>query len=141
MESFPRVLATAIGVQVSCQIFKTVYYSIRDRRVSLRYLVTAGGVPSAHVAFVTALTVAIGFQSGIASDGFAVAVVFGSIVAFDAYRLRGQVQRQAQIINRRLLVPTGAQPVSEMVGHSVSEVVAGILVGGGLSAVASLVLR
>jgi uncharacterized protein len=139
MESFPRVLVTAIGVQASCQIFKTVYYSLRERQLSLRYLVSAGGLPSAHAAFVTALAVAIGFQSGLASDVFAVAAVFGSIVIFDAYRLRGQVQRHARIINSRLLGPEGELRAPEMVGHSLPEVLAGILVGGGLSALASVV--
>ena len=141
MDSFPRVLLTAIGVQLSCQLFKTVYYSARERRLSLHYLGTAGGIPSAHAAFVTALVVAVGFNSGFASDVFAVSVVFGSIVIFDAYRLRGQVQRQAQIINRRLLEPQGVQPIGEMIGHSLPEVLAGIIVGGALSIVASLIFR
>ncbi|MFW5994793.1 MAG: divergent PAP2 family protein, partial [Spirochaetia bacterium] len=103
MDSIPLPAASllvALGVQVLCQLFKFVVYSIRDHRVSPHYLVTAGGMPSAHAAFVTALTTAVGLRSGIDSDIFAVAFVFAAIVAYDAYRLRGHVQDHARWINR-----------------------------------------
>lgn len=93
-------LLVAVGVQVLCQLFKFVVYSIRDHRVSPHYLVTAGGMPSAHSAFVTALTTAVGLRAGIDSEIFAVAFVFAAIVAYDAYRLRGHVQEHARWINR-----------------------------------------
>ncbi len=140
MEWFPRVLATAVGVQLFCQLFKTVLYSIRDRRVNPAYFVSAGGIPSAHAAFVTALSVAIGLQNGFDSDLFAVAAVFSLIVIYDAYRLRGHVQHHAKIINRKLLGPAGEKPVSEMVGHSLPEIVAGMVLGGAVSLVVTLVL-
>jgi acid phosphatase family membrane protein YuiD len=140
MDSFPQVLATAVGVQIACQIFKLVVYSIRDGQLRMSYLVTAGGIPSAHSAFVSALAVAIGMRNGFTSDLFAVAFVFSAIVIYDAFRLRGHVQRHAEILNERLLRPAGESPISEMVGHSVPEIVAGIAFGGGIAAlVTSLV--
>ena len=42
MAWFPQVLVTAVAVQVFCQLFKLVYYSARDRKLTLSYLVTAG---------------------------------------------------------------------------------------------------
>ncbi|MCK4515840.1 MAG: divergent PAP2 family protein [Spirochaetaceae bacterium] len=140
MDQFPFALAIAVFVQVSCQLFKFVYYSIRRRRISLRYLATAGGFPSAHTAFVTALTVAIGIRGGGSSDLFAVAAVFSAIVVYDSFRLRGHVQNHARIINRHVLSATDEEPVSEMVGHSIPEILAGLAFGGGLSAVATVVL-
>ncbi len=92
-------LIIAVVVQLSCQLFKFVVYSIRDREVAPRYFVTAGGMPSAHSAFAAALAAAVAFRSGIDSDVFAVAFVFGAIVAYDAYRLRGHVQMHAVRIN------------------------------------------
>ena len=139
MKHFPLSLAIAVGVQISCQLFKFTYYSLRDRRVSPKYLVTAGGIPSAHTAFVTALSVSIGIRAGFTSDLFAVAAVFSAIVIYDAYRLRGHVQHHAVLMNRYLLQGTGEPPVSEMVGHSISEIVAGLLFGGGLSAAVTLI--
>lgn len=140
MDSFPFALAIAVLVQVSCQTFKFVYYSIRDRRFSPRYFATAGGIPSAHTAFVTALVVSIGIRAGFSSDLFAVAAVFSTIVVYDAFRLRGHVQHHARIINRYLLSKTNDEPVSEMVGHSIPEILAGLAFGGGLSAVATVLL-
>ncbi|MFW5744301.1 MAG: divergent PAP2 family protein [Spirochaetota bacterium] len=140
MEWFPQVLLTAAGVQVFCQVFKLAYYSLRDRRFRPAYFVTAGGIPSAHSAFVTALTVAIGIRNGFASDIFALAFVFSAIVIYDAYRLRGHVQHHAQIINRAILAPAGEAPISEMVGHSLTEIVTGMVLGGGVSALATLAL-
>jgi uncharacterized protein len=140
MDGFPLALVTAVLVQVSCQLFKFVYYSFRDGRISPRYLATAGGFPSAHTAFVTALAVSIGIRAGFASDIFAVAAVFSSIVIYDAFRLRGHVQHHAKVINKHLLSATDEEPLSEMVGHSIPEILAGLLFGGGLSAAATLLL-
>lgn len=128
-------LLLAVAVQISCQLFKFILYSIRDRRVTSHYLVTAGGMPSAHSAFVSALSTAIAFRHGLDSDLFAVAFVFSAIVAYDAYRLRGHVQEHAVRINRieaaafSALVPDGQRPLSEMVGHSIPEIASGIVYG------------
>jgi len=138
MESFPSVLLTAVAVQVFCQLFKLGFYSVRDGRLRLAYLVTAGGIPSAHSAFVTALSVAIGLRNGFASDLFALSFVFSAIVVYDAYRLRGHVQRHAVIINERVLEPAGEPPVSEMVGHSLAEIATGVLLGGAIAAIVTL---
>ena len=124
-------LLVAVTAQVLCQLFKVVAYSIRDHRLELRYFTTAGGMPSSHSAFVTALSVAVGMARGFDSELFAVSFVFSAIVIYDAYRLRGHVEQQAEVLNRlqdRLEAGERIQ-LSEMVGHSVSEIVAGIAVG------------
>ena len=139
MEWFPEVPVTAVAVQIACQLFKLVLYSVKDRRFELRYLFTAGGIPSTHSAFVTALATAIGIRTGITSDAFAIAAVFSAIVIYDAFRLRGHVQHHAQILNRLVLRPAGEEPVSEMIGHSIPEIATGMLFGGGISAVVTVV--
>jgi len=140
MDRFPLALAIAVLVQISCQLFKLVFYSIRDGRFSPHYFVTAGGFPSAHTAFVAALTVSVGIRSGFGSDVFSVAAVFSAIVMYDAFRLRGHVQHHAQVINRNVIAGTDEEPVSEMVGHSIPEILAGAVIGGGLSAVVTLLM-
>lgn len=118
-------LITAALVQGTCQVFKLVYYSFRDRRLTLGYLVTAGGMPSAHSAFVSALTGALGVVEGLGSAFFALSFVFSAIVVFDSLRLRAQVQELSERVNRL----SAERPLSTMVGHSMAEVVVGVLVG------------
>src|SRR6056297_2570612 len=121
-------LLVAVTAQILCQIFKVVAYSVRDHRFSPHYFATAGGMPSSHSAFVTALTVSVGIARGFDSELFAVAFVFSAIVIYDAYRLRGHVETQAEVLNRlqRHLPAEERQELSEMVGHSLGEIVAGI---------------
>jgi len=132
VRDFPLTLLTAVSVQILCQIFKVVLYSIRDGKLSLKYLSTAGGFPSAHSAFVTSLSVSIGLRLGFASDLFAVAFVVSAIVIYDAYRLRGAVQKHAKLLNRMVRRHhTDERPdLNEMIGHSLPEIFSGIAAGG-----------
>lgn len=136
-------LVIALFAQVSAQAFKVVVYSIRDRRFAFDRFVNAAGIPSAHTAFVVALTGAIGVRSGVFSDVFAVSFVFAAIVVYDSFRLRGHVQRHAEVLNQLLKPridvdphprkrrPSGnaAEIVSEHVGHTIPEVAAGVIWG------------
>lgn len=128
IEFLPRSLLIALAVQVACQLIKFVSHSVRLGRPSWKHLATFGGMPSSHSAFVTALAVSIGVFEGFASDLFAVAAVFGGIVIFDAYKLRGNVQKQAILVNRlQAHLPSDQQiRINEMVGHTVPEIVAGV---------------
>jgi acid phosphatase family membrane protein YuiD len=126
----PKSLWIAVGVQVISQIFKFVQRSILERRLSWRNLVTFGGMPSAHSAFVTALATSIAVYAGLGSDLFGLAAVFGAIVIFDAYKLRGNVEKQARTLNRvqaQLFQPQDRQAINEHVGHTLPEIVAGIV--------------
>ena len=144
-----RVLApsllVALGVQVACQLFKVAFFSVRERRLTPRYFVSSGGMPSAHSAFVAALSASVGMRSGFGSDLFAVSAVFSIIVMYDAFRLRGQVQEHAQRINamqRDAAGPllNGVSPLNEMVGHSLPEIAAGVVVGSLLALLAAAVI-
>ena len=129
-EILPSSLIIALAVQVSCQGIKFITHSLRLGRPSWKHLTTFGGMPSAHSAFVTALAVSIGIFTGFTSDLFALAIVFGAIVILDAYKLRGNVQKQAKVLNRlqTLTLPEAERvSINEMVGHSKAEIVAGIL--------------
>ncbi len=140
MVRFPLIIA--LIAQIGAQLFKVILYSVRERRFAYDRFFNAAGVPSAHTALVTALTAAIGLRNGITSDIFAVAFVFAAIVVYDSFYLRGHVQRHAEVLNQlmkpRLDVtadPVGKKKrtknagVSEYVGHSVPEVVAGVVWG------------
>jgi uncharacterized protein len=139
MGPISKSLLIAVSIQLSCQLFKLIAYSIRDRRLKLEHLITAGGFPSSHSAFVTALATAVGFNSGPAGDVFALAVVLGAIVIYDAMRLRGAVENHARLLNEltRKHHPAEHRNLREMIGHKPGEVLAGILIGGGLAGLIS----
>ncbi len=139
---FSASLVTAVAVQLLCQLFKFVFYSLRERRLRLGYFFSAGGMPSAHTAFVTALTVSIGFKLGPNSAIFAIAFVFSAIVIYDIVRVRAAVQSHSRILARlmeKLPVEERIEP-PPAVGHTLSEVLIGLAVGGGLAAAASRLL-
>ena len=85
-----------------------------------------GGMPSSHSAFVTSLLIVVGIESGPESTAFAIAVVLAGIVWYDAAFIRSHVGRHAKILN----VILQFQQFSERIGHTIMEVVGGILFGG-----------
>jgi hypothetical protein len=136
-------LLSALAVQVACQLFKVVLYSIRERRIALSWFMSAGGMPSAHSAFVTALSVSVGLWSGFRSDVFAVAAVFSIIIIYDSWRLRGAVAHQARVLAKLVQrhPDVDAGTLNVRLGHSLPEIIVGIAAGGGAAAVAWLVIR
>ena len=140
--NIPVSILVALAVQQFCQLIKFFIYSIRDRRVSFHYMVSSGGMPSAHSAFVTALCVSIGVRSGIGSETFAVAAVLAFIVIHDAFRVRGALQSVIRIIKAEYTEkshPAGALP--ETVGHNKAEIIAGIVIAAVITLPLSFVLK
>jgi hypothetical protein len=136
-------LLVSVGVQVLCQVFKVVFYSLRNRKLALSWLVSAGGMPSAHSAFVSSLAVSVGLWAGFSTDLFAVACVFSIIIIYDSLRLRGAVQHHAriltQLVSRHPEVDAGRINVS--LGHSAPEILAGIVAGTAGALLAWAVIR
>lgn len=126
----PALLIAGI-VQLSCQFFKFIYFSIKEKQLSPKYLVTAGGMPSSHSAFAASISTSAAIIAGLDSITFAVAFVFSAIVMYDAYRLRGAVQKQAIRINKlsELAGLKDEAKLNEMLGHSLLEIAIGFLLG------------
>lgn len=140
-------LVTAIVIQVLCQLYKVAYHSFKDRRLRFRWFFSAGGMPSAHTAFVTALSLSIGLNTGFDSEVFAVSLVFSVIVVYDILRLRSAVQRLSDIL-KKLVADRGeaAQPTDSLlrpppdVGHTPAEVLVGALLGAAFAIAGRLLL-
>jgi len=129
-----RVLITALCGWLFAQLIKLIIDLIRTHRVNLRYLASAGGMPSSHSAFVTSLATAVGREDGFGSSLFAICFVFGSVVMYDAAGVRQAVSIQARILNRMLdeLFTQHAfseRRLRELLGHTPLEVFAGFLLG------------
>jgi hypothetical protein len=133
---FSRSLVVAVAVQLISQMFKVVFYSLKERRFRPDYFISTGGMPSAHTAFVSALTVSLGLQHGFASEFFTIAFVFSAIIVYDLVRVRGAVHAHSRILAMLLEKVQMRQKVvlPHLVSHSVPEILAGLVVGCGAAA-------
>ena len=88
-----------------------------------------GGMPSSHSAFVTSLLMVVEHKAGAQSVAFAISFVFAAVVWYDAISLRREVGLQAQMLNKL----QHWTHFTEQVGHSILEVIAGILFGAAVT--------
>lgn len=107
-------------------ILKFVVNSAKSRRPAY-HLIGYGGMPSTHAAIVTSTAALIGLQEGVTHPAFGAAITFAFIVMLDAVSLRRQIGKHAEAINR-LLLRQGPE-LRERMGHSPTEIAAGMLVG------------
>jgi acid phosphatase family membrane protein YuiD len=117
------------------QASKVIIDSVVLHRFSVRRLATAGGMPSSHSALVVSLTTIIGRLQGVQSPLFAMALIFSTVVMYDATGVRRAAGQQAIIINRLLddlfIAHRGIhqERLRELLGHTPIEVIAGALLG------------
>lgn len=131
LETIPIALITAFAVQFLTQAFKVVLYSIQGRKWDMSYATSPGGMPSTHAAYVSALAFSIGIQNGLDSDLFAISIIFGGIVVYDAAGLRRTVGRQSRLLNKlaKQLLPEEQEILPEKMGHTFKEIIIGIIFG------------
>lgn len=127
-------LLLALIAMFTAQLFKFVRTLARRHRPDFTRLVGTGGMPSAHAASVTALTMAVGLGQGWNSPLFGVSAFLSLVVMYDATGIRRAAGRQAQILNRMLeemkdyhrLDP---ERLTELLGHTPLEVLVGAAYG------------
>lgn len=114
------------------QIVKFVVFSFKHGW-DIRYALTHGHMPSAHTAFIVSLVTSLGIYEGFTSGAFAVAVILGILVIDDAVRIRVYLGDQGRYLNmliRQLNINEEQFPrLKERVGHRVSEVIIGGILG------------
>ena len=95
--------------------------------------VSYGHMPSAHTAFVVSLVTAVGFYNGITSGAFAVAMILAILTIDDSIRLRMFIGDQGIQLNRLVehlnLEKSEFPHLKERMGHKISEVIAGAILG------------
>ncbi|MGN0475547.1 MAG: divergent PAP2 family protein [Acutalibacteraceae bacterium] len=132
------VLVCALSSWAIAQVCKFILNYIIDRKVNFERLSGAGGMPSAHSATVTALTIACARFCGTGSTEFAIAVVVAAVVIYDAMGVRHEAGEHAKIINQMLKKSSEEdddsddpeiKELKEMLGHTPLEVVGGVLLG------------
>jgi len=129
-----RILLSALLAWLIAQTIKLAIALIRTHRVDFRYLASAGGMPSAHSALVTALAAAVAREQGFDSALFAIAALFAAVVMYDAAGVRQAVSVQARILNRMLdeiftQHAFSERRLFELLGHTRLEVFVGSVLG------------
>jgi acid phosphatase family membrane protein YuiD len=127
-------LIVAVVAWLLAQVSKLLISLLRERRLQLAYLTSAGGMPSSHSAVVVALAMRIAMNEGVTSPMFAIAFVLAGVVLYDAAGIRRAVSVQARILNRMLeevmeLKRFNEKRLLELLGHTPFEVFIGSLLG------------
>ena len=129
-----KPLLISLAAWGTAQVLKAIIASVRDKRLNLSYLLSMGGMPSAHATLVCALAASVGLIHGMSSPVFAIAVILAAIVMYDAAGLRQEISIQAAILNRMINElfhgkPAFEQNLRELIGHTKVEVIAGAALG------------
>ena len=130
-----QILVISLLACFTAQGLKVIIELIRDRKVNFRYLVTTGGMPSAHSALVGALAAGIGQSMGWSSPDFAIATLFAIIVMYDAAGVRQAAGKQAKLLNQitEELFQEGhhvsEEKLKELLGHTPFQVLVGLILG------------
>ncbi|MFZ3074156.1 MAG: divergent PAP2 family protein [Minisyncoccales bacterium] len=94
----------------------------------------SGGFPSSHSSAVTALATACGIKFGFDSPYFAIAAVFALVIIYDAFTLRQEAGKHAEVLNQMIedfyrYKKFETKHLKELLGHTRFEVFFGILLG------------
>ena len=131
MEIFsPYIIAGAAGWVVA-QLSKYVIASYKTGGLaSLRQLYLSGHMPSALSATVIAVLVVIGLKDGIGSGLFGLALVFASVVLYDAMMVRRSSGEQGIAITGLIKEQKSKVPLPRVaMGHTPLEVLVGTILG------------
>lgn len=134
MQNFHIALWAGVAGWLVAQLTKMLICLIQSRRLDFRYLVSTGGMPSAHTSLVCALTTALGMTEGFDSPAFAISFVYASLVMFDAQTVRAAAGKQARLLNQIVDELFKEHHLSEiklkeLLGHTRVEVFFGMITG------------
>ncbi len=129
----PSLWAGILGWFVA-QSIKMVCCLIKSHRLDFSYMVSTGGMPSAHSAMAVSLATSLGLCEGFDSAIFALGCAFAVVVMFDAQSVRKAAGEQAALLNQivdELLHEhhLSENKLKELLGHTRLEVFMGMLTG------------
>lgn len=141
--NFP--LEISLLVVIITQLLKLPIQYYMTKKWDFSLLLSTGGMPSSHSAFVSALTLALGLTEGIGSPLFAISFVLAGIVIHDALGIRREAGKHATVLNdmkkefydiinelnkgknKNILIVD--KRLKELLGHEPLEVFFGIVLG------------
>jgi len=131
---FNKVLVIPIAAWFVAQALKTIIQALQDKQLNLRYMLSTGGMPSAHSALVCALATTTGLVYGVGSAIFAISTILAAIVMYDATSVRHAVDKQSVILNHLLTEFPKTHLeferfLQQLVGHTRFQVIVGGVLG------------
>ena len=129
-----KILIVALIPDLVAQGIKPLIHYVEYNEWKWQLLFSNGGFPSSHSTAVTALTTMVAFTAGVGSPLFAICMVFSAVVVFDASGVRQEVGKHARTLNAvfeefKLWDRFDYKHFTELVGHTVFEVIGGIALG------------
>lgn len=137
--SFIQTITTPWFLSALCgwcvaQLIKLITDVFRSHTFDISYMVSTGGMPSAHSSMVSALATSVGMTEGFDTPVFVIALAFASVTMFDAAGIRNAAGQQAKLLN--LIVSElvkehtfNVPRLKELLGHTRLEVFAGMVTG------------
>lgn len=127
------VVTTFFGWFIA-QTVKVVLGVIKDKKFNFKWFVGTGGMPSSHVAGVTAMVTSVGLYEGVGTALFGVTLMFAIVVICDAQGVRWSTGKQAEILNTIMediywKKKIQEKKLKELIGHTPVQVLAGIITG------------
>lgn len=129
-------LMAGLSSWFAAQVLKTILHAVINKKLNWERLFGDGGMPSGHSATVSALATISALIHGTGSFQFAVTCVLAVIVCHDATGVRQETGKQAVLLNEMLrsfeIWSKKELPevkLKEFVGHTPTQVSAGILIG------------
>lgn len=119
---------------ICIQTFKVISELIINKKLDVKRILGAGGMPSSHSAIVCSLATCVGKEYGFDTGIFATAMVMAFIVMYDAAGVRRAAGKQARILNKILETPglttlEVQERLVEMLGHTPIQVFVGAVLG------------
>ena len=130
-----QILIVALLACITAQGLKLVIDLIKTGKLNVTYLLSPGGMPSAHSALVGALAASVGNLKGWSSAEFAIACLFAIIVMYDAAGVRQAAGKQAKILNQLIDElfqeehNLNEERLKELLGHTPFQVLVGLSLG------------
>jgi acid phosphatase family membrane protein YuiD len=125
---------TAVLSWTLAQTIKMITRIVTRHEFDFGVFASTGGMPSAHTAMVVGLATAVGLRQGFDSAIFALAVIFASVVMFDAQSVRRAAGQQARLLNQIVQElfkdhHLSQEKLAELLGHTRLEVFVGMITG------------
>lgn len=129
-----KIAVSTFSAWFAAQTIKVVIGVIREKRFNFKWFVGTGGMPSSHVAGVTALATSVGLLEGTEVSLFIVTLMFTIVVICDAQGVRWSTGKQAEILNKIMddiywKKKIHEERLKEFIGHTPVQVIAGIALG------------